>query len=157
MHLLGDLTKDVNWTDCYNNANKEYIDAFINAHKYNIGGSIIPELIGNIYDSKERLEALQAILKELYYCSAASSGSIGQYGFWYNRNMKQQSTDILSPNFVFFFISMSINNYYSPDVKPSYHGFCFNLRLPFNAVLGLGNKSPSRLSTLYLQNQDLPL
>ena len=27
MHLLGDLTKDVNWTDCYNNANKEYIDA----------------------------------------------------------------------------------------------------------------------------------
>ena len=49
------------------NNNKEYIDAFINAHKYNIGGSIIPELIGNIYDSKERLEALQAILKELYY------------------------------------------------------------------------------------------
>ena len=25
--LRGDLTKDVNWTDCYNNANKEYIDA----------------------------------------------------------------------------------------------------------------------------------
>ena len=49
------------------NNNKEYIDAFINAHKYNIGGSIIPELIGHIYNSKERLEALQAILKELYY------------------------------------------------------------------------------------------
>lgn len=27
MKLLGDLTKDVNWTDCYNNANKEYINA----------------------------------------------------------------------------------------------------------------------------------
>lgn len=27
MKLLGDLTEGVNWTDCYNNANKEYINA----------------------------------------------------------------------------------------------------------------------------------
>lgn len=50
-----------------NNDNKEYIDAFIQAHKYNIGGSIIPELIGYIYDSKNRLEILESVLKELYY------------------------------------------------------------------------------------------
>lgn len=30
------------------------------------------------------LGELFIISKELYYCSAASSGFIGQYGFWYN-------------------------------------------------------------------------
>lgn len=28
MHLLGGLTEDVNWTDCYNNANKDYIKEY---------------------------------------------------------------------------------------------------------------------------------
>jgi hypothetical protein len=47
--------------------NKEYIDKFISYHKENIDGSIIPELIGEIYDTKKRLETLSVLLKELYY------------------------------------------------------------------------------------------
>ena len=77
--LIDELSKSFikgNWGEYSNisslinaieNNNQEYINAFINSHKYNISGSIIPELIGYIYESKERLEILQSVLKELYY------------------------------------------------------------------------------------------
>lgn len=60
----GDISSLIN---AVNNNNKEYIDNFINAHKYNINSNIVPELIGKIYDSKERLKELQSILKKIYY------------------------------------------------------------------------------------------
>lgn len=44
-----------------------YIDEFIAAHKHNIGGSIIPEIIGHLYSTEERLKILNSVLKELYY------------------------------------------------------------------------------------------
>lgn len=47
--------------------NDEYITKFINAHRNEITGSIIPELIGEIYDTQQRLEILEKTLKELYY------------------------------------------------------------------------------------------
>lgn len=47
--------------------NKEYIDKFIEYHQNEITGSIIPELIGLIYDSKYKLQTLESELKELYY------------------------------------------------------------------------------------------
>lgn len=65
-----------NWNDyndisslvnAVNNNNTQYIDEFIDAHKNHISRSIIPELIGGVYNSKTRLERLQKILKELYY------------------------------------------------------------------------------------------
>lgn len=49
--------------------NTEYIDEFIQAHKHNINGSIIPELIGHLYNTAERMKILSDILKELYYGS----------------------------------------------------------------------------------------
>lgn len=45
----------------------EYITNFIEYHKENITGSIVPELIGAIYDTEERLKILSDVLKELYY------------------------------------------------------------------------------------------
>lgn len=47
--------------------NEDYIDKFISYHKNNITGSIIPELIGEIYNTEQRLEILSNMLKELYY------------------------------------------------------------------------------------------
>lgn len=47
--------------------NQEYIQQFIDSHKDNITGSIIPELIGTINNTKIRLQVLQLTLKELYY------------------------------------------------------------------------------------------
>lgn len=47
--------------------NQEYISNFIDYHKNNITGSIVPELIGEIYNTKQRLKTLSNILKELYY------------------------------------------------------------------------------------------
>lgn len=49
------------------NNNEEYIANFIKYHKDNITGSIVPELIGTIYNTKQRLEVLKDTLKELYY------------------------------------------------------------------------------------------
>lgn len=45
----------------------EYIDKFIGAHKHNITGSIVPELIGHLYSTEKRLVTLNNVLKELYY------------------------------------------------------------------------------------------
>lgn len=47
--------------------NQEYITDFIDYHKDNITGSIIPELIGEINNTKQRLKVLSDVLKELYY------------------------------------------------------------------------------------------
>ena len=47
--------------------NQEYIDSFVDYHSHNIKGSIIPELINNIYESIKRLDVLDKTLKELYY------------------------------------------------------------------------------------------
>ncbi len=47
----------------------ESIDAFISAHKTNINGSIIPELIGHLYTTSTRMQLLRDTLKELYYGS----------------------------------------------------------------------------------------
>lgn len=47
--------------------NQEYIQSFIDYHKNLITGSIVPELIGTINDTKVRLQILQETLKELYY------------------------------------------------------------------------------------------
>ena len=47
--------------------NKEYITDFINYHKNEITGSIVPELIETIYNTEKRLEILNDTLKELYY------------------------------------------------------------------------------------------
>ena len=47
--------------------NKDYITDFIEYHKNNITGSIVPELIGTIYNTKQRLQILSEVLKELYY------------------------------------------------------------------------------------------
>ena len=49
------------------NNNEEYITNFIEYHKDKIAGSIIPELIGLIYNTEQRLHILSSILKELYY------------------------------------------------------------------------------------------
>lgn len=46
---------------------EEYINNFIEYHKNNITGSIVPELIKTIYDTQQRLKILSEILKELYY------------------------------------------------------------------------------------------
>lgn len=47
--------------------NEEYINNFIEYHKNNITGSIVPELIGAIHNTEQRLESLQETLKELCY------------------------------------------------------------------------------------------
>lgn len=47
--------------------NQEYIDAFIEKHHNEITGSIVPELIGTIHDTEERLKELSRIVKWLYY------------------------------------------------------------------------------------------
>lgn len=47
--------------------NKEYIDNFIDYHKNNIKSSIIPESIGLIYNTEQRMKILSEVLKELYY------------------------------------------------------------------------------------------
>lgn len=49
------------------NNNEEYITEFINYHKNSITGSIVPELIGAIYNTEQRLQILSNVLKELYY------------------------------------------------------------------------------------------
>lgn len=54
--------------------NSEEIVNFINYHKNLITGSIVPELIGLLHDTKVRLETLNHVLKELYY----GTSSIGQ-------------------------------------------------------------------------------
>lgn len=46
---------------------EEYISNFIEYHKNNITGSIVPELIGTISNTKQRLQIVSNILKELYY------------------------------------------------------------------------------------------
>ena len=46
---------------------EEYIEKFINYHKYSITGSIIPELIETIHNTEQRLQILGSVLKELYY------------------------------------------------------------------------------------------
>lgn len=50
-----------------NSNDVNYINDFIESHKNSITGSIIPELIGIIYNTKNRLEVLNMTLKELYY------------------------------------------------------------------------------------------
>lgn len=47
--------------------NEEYITNFIEYHKDKITGSIVPELIGLIYSTEQRLQILSGVLKELYY------------------------------------------------------------------------------------------
>jgi hypothetical protein len=47
--------------------NEDYINAFIEYHKDKITGSIVPELIGLIHNTEQRLQILSAVLKELYY------------------------------------------------------------------------------------------
>lgn len=47
--------------------NEEYITNFIDYHKNDISKSIVPELIGTIYTTKQRLEILNNTLKEIYY------------------------------------------------------------------------------------------
>lgn len=47
--------------------NQDYIDSFVEYHSHNIKGSIIPELINNIYESIKRLDVLDDTLKTLYY------------------------------------------------------------------------------------------
>lgn len=47
--------------------NEEYIDNFIEYHNNSITGSIIPELIGEIHNTEQRLQILSGLLKELYY------------------------------------------------------------------------------------------
>ena len=49
------------------NHDDEYINNFIEQHKDNITGSIVPELIGIIYSTQQRLHVLMDTLKELYY------------------------------------------------------------------------------------------
>lgn len=44
-----------------------YIKDFSEYHKNNIKGSIIPEIILTILDSKDRLEKIEELLKELFY------------------------------------------------------------------------------------------
>lgn len=46
---------------------EEYITNFINYHKDKITGSIVPELIGTIHSTEQRLKILSDIIKELYY------------------------------------------------------------------------------------------
>ena len=50
--------------------NEEYINNFIEYHKNNITGSIIPELIGTIHDAEQKMEILEQVIKELYYGNA---------------------------------------------------------------------------------------
>jgi hypothetical protein len=47
--------------------NEEYINNFIGYHQDKITGSIVPELIGLIHNTEQRLKILSDILKELYY------------------------------------------------------------------------------------------
>lgn len=47
--------------------NVSYINEFIDYHKNLITGSIVPELIGQMYQTKVRLQVLNKIIKELYY------------------------------------------------------------------------------------------
>ena len=49
------------------NNNDEYIQDFVEYHNGNIKGSIVPELIKDIHDTKTRMCILDKILKELYY------------------------------------------------------------------------------------------
>ena len=49
------------------NNDTNYISNFIDYHKNNITGSIVPELIGLLYDTSKRLETLSSTLKLLYY------------------------------------------------------------------------------------------
>ena len=77
--LIDKLTasfKDGNWNQygeisslisAIQSNNEEYISNFINYHKNSITGSIVPELIGTIYNTQQRLETLSNLLKELYY------------------------------------------------------------------------------------------
>lgn len=47
--------------------NEEHINNFIEYHKNNIKGSIIPELISLIYNTEQRIKILGETIKELYY------------------------------------------------------------------------------------------
>ena len=47
--------------------NDEYIGKFVNFHKYNIAGSIVPELIMAVYDADKRINLVSDTLKRLYY------------------------------------------------------------------------------------------
>jgi len=53
--------------------NTEYIDSFIAYHQQSITGSLVPELIGTIYDTEKRLRVLSTVIKELYYGTASIS------------------------------------------------------------------------------------
>lgn len=76
IHELAKNFKNGNWGE-YNNIsslltavesnNKKQIEEFIEYHRKNIKGSIIPELIGHLYDSKTRMELLNKVLKEIYF------------------------------------------------------------------------------------------
>ena len=52
------------------NGDKELIREFVDFHKYNIQGDIVPELMETVYKTKERLETIKTTLKELYYGNA---------------------------------------------------------------------------------------
>ncbi len=76
IHELAQNFENGNWSE-YNNIsslltavesnNKKQIEEFIEYHRKNIKGSIIPELIGHLYDSKTRMELLNKVLKEIYF------------------------------------------------------------------------------------------
>lgn len=54
-----------------NNGDKDYASNFIKYHNNSITGSLIPELIGLIYDAQQRLDVLHNTLRELYYGNAS--------------------------------------------------------------------------------------
>ena len=47
--------------------NDEYIQKFVDFHKYNITGSLVPELIYAIYDTNKRIELVAKTLQRMYY------------------------------------------------------------------------------------------
>lgn len=49
------------------NNNSDYINDFVEYHFSNINGSIVPELIKDLYDTKTRMETLEKVIKQLYY------------------------------------------------------------------------------------------
>lgn len=77
--LIDELSKsfsDGGWTkynqisallSAVDNKNNKVINEFIIYHKDLINGDIVPELIGDIYNTQERLEILSQVLKKLYY------------------------------------------------------------------------------------------
>lgn len=89
-----------------------YIDKFISYHSSSITGSIIPELIGTIYDAEQRLKTLSDLIKELYYgVTSIHTDEAQQLDEGYLQKIQTYETngDVAKINYLALYTDSSIN------------------------------------------------